>query len=98
VPVLVILLIEVAVAIAIAAALLALRYRADRLALRRRVIVNMLDGTAYDGVLWARRGRLVILKDTIRHERGLEPTPVDGEVLIDRGRVDFLQVTPAGGA
>lgn len=64
----------------------------NRLAVRRRVMVNLVDGKAVSGVLWARRGRLLVLKDATLHEPGAEPTTVDGEVLVERHRVDFVQV------
>lgn len=59
---------------------------------RRRVMVNLVDGKAISGVLWSRRARLLVLKDATLHERGVDPTTVDGEVLVDRHRVDFVQV------
>lgn len=63
-----------------------------RTAVRRRVLVNLVDGKAIAGVLWARRGPLLVLKDATLHGPGPEPVPVDGEVLVERGRVDFVQV------
>ena len=66
--------------------------RQNALAVRERVMVNLIDGKALSGVLWARRGEFLILKDATLHERGTEPTPVDGQVLVERDRVDFVQV------
>lgn len=63
-----------------------------RLAVRRRVMVNLVDGKAVSGVLWSQHGRLIVLKDATLHVPGAEPTPVDGEVLVERHRVDFVQV------
>ena len=70
--------------------------RANRLAVRRRVLANLIDGQAMNGVLYARRGRYLVLRDVTLHTPGTEPTQMDGEVLLDRDRVDFLQVLGAG--
>lgn len=64
---------------------------ARRYAIRRRVLVNLLSGSAVDGVLWMRRGGILVLREARLIESGAEPAPMDGEVLIDRARVDFIQ-------
>jgi len=62
---------------------------------RRQVIVNLDTGRTFEGVLWASRGPLL----TLRHARTLQPgsdaIPVDGEVVVPRGRVEFIQVVEA---
>lgn len=63
-----------------------------RLAVNRRVVVNLTTGTAIEGVLWSERGPLIVVKDARLLERGAGPTPVDGEVLVERDRIDFVQV------
>jgi hypothetical protein len=80
-----------AVVLVVAAVLAGWLTRQNRLAVRRRVMVNLVDGKAVEGLLWARRGRVLVLKDATLHERGVDPTTVDGEVLVDRHRVDFVQ-------
>lgn len=72
--------------------LLAVFVPARRVALRKRVMVNLTDDKAIGGVLWSRKGGYVVLKDATLHVRGTDPTPIDGEVLVDRSRVDFVQV------
>lgn len=67
-----------------------------RTAVRRRVVVNLSD-KAFSGVLWAKRGPLLVLRDAELLEAGREPQRVDGEVVIERARVEFTQVLPAGG-
>lgn len=62
--------------------------------LYRRVLVNTDDDRAFDGVLYARRGPLLVLKDARLIEAGAEPVPLDGEVIIERPRVTFIQVHP----
>lgn len=63
----------------------------DRFGIRRRVLVSLVDGKAFDGVLWARKGRLIVLRDARLIEPGAEPVPVDGDLLVDRDRIDFVQ-------
>lgn len=58
----------------------------------RRVIVNLKTGKAFRGVLWERRGEYLVLRDAqmIREREG--PLPVDGELVVDKTNVDFMQV------
>lgn len=67
-------------------------HRGRRLAVRHRVVVNLVDGTAVSGVLWSRIGRQVVIRGAELLERGSEPVGVDGEVVIDRDRVAFVQI------
>ncbi|MER7813651.1 hypothetical protein ABZ714_30685 [Streptomyces sp. NPDC006798] len=68
-----------------------------RTAVRRRVVVNLTTDKAFDGVLWAKRGALLVLRDARLLEAGREPQPIDGEVVIERTRVEFVQVLAGGG-
>lgn len=63
-----------------------------RTVLRRRVVVNLAD-KAFEGVLWAKRGPLLVLKDATLMQHGAADTPLDGEVVVERARVEFIQVT-----
>lgn len=67
-----------------------------RTAVRRRVVVNLAD-KAVDGVLWAKRGPLLVLRDAKLLHAGAPPVPVDGEIVIERSRVEFIQVLAGGG-
>lgn len=67
-----------------------------RTAVRKRVVVN-LQGSAFRGVLWAKRGPLLVLRHAELLEAGREPMPLDGEVVVERSRVEFIQVLPGGG-
>ncbi len=58
----------------------------------RRVLVNLLDGRAFDGILYARRGPLLELRDAHLLTEGADPVAVDGAVLIERPQVAFIQV------
>lgn len=69
---------------------------ARRVMIRRRVLVNLTSGQAVNGVLWARRGRLLVLKDAQLLEPGAEPTAMDGDVVIGRERVEFVQAVGGG--
>lgn len=59
-------------------------------------MVNLKTDKAFSGVLYAKRGNLLILKGARLLQPGLEPTHVDGEVVIERSNVDFLQILPEG--
>lgn len=63
-----------------------------RLALRRRVIVNLKTDKAIEGVLTRRRWRLLELRDASLHEAGRTPVKMDGSILVERANVDFVQV------
>ncbi|MEU2789023.1 hypothetical protein [Streptomyces sp. NPDC007100] len=67
-----------------------------RTAVRKRVVVNLPD-KAFNGVLWAQRGPLLVLRDVQLLEAGRAPQPVDGEVVIERARVEFTQVLAGAG-
>ncbi|WP_254400761.1 hypothetical protein [Streptomyces sp. AC555_RSS877] len=58
------------------------------------MIVNLGD-KAFAGILWAKRGSLLVLKDAVLMQHGAADTPLDGEVIVERSKVDFIQV--AGG-
>ena len=60
---------------------------------RRRCLVNMLgDEGTIEGVLWARRGAWVILKDGRLLRPNGDAVRVDGDVMIDRATIAFIQV------
>ena len=67
-----------------------------RTAVRKRVLVNLKTDKALTGVLWAKRGRLLIIKDTQLLEAGRQPLGMDGEAIIELDNVDFVQVLPEG--
>lgn len=61
---------------------------------RRQVIVSLITDKAFKGILWAKRGPLLVLRNAaILAEDGPEGgVPVDGEVVIERSLVEFIQV------
>lgn len=67
---------------------------ARRVALRRRVLVQLTTGRALRGVLWQRRGRLIVLRSAEVIEPGRAPVEAVGDVLIEADRVEWVQVLP----
>lgn len=68
------------------------RVAAGRLAVRHRVVVNLVTGQAVRGVLWHRRGRSLVLRDAELFEPGnSRPTAMDGEAIVDRDQVLIVQ-------
>lgn len=65
---------------------------ARRLVTRKRVLVSLRSGSAVEGVLWKRRGRVVVLKSAQLHEPGSAPASMDGDVVVDRDQVEYTQV------
>lgn len=65
-----------------------------RTALRRRVLVNLRTDKAFSGIIWSKRGSLVVLRDAAILESGRPPVAMDGEVVIERSNIDFVQVLP----
>ncbi len=65
---------------------------ARRLVARRRVLVNLRSGRAMNGVMWARRGRTLVLQQVELIEPGSAAVVMDGMVVIDRDQVEFVQV------
>lgn len=63
-----------------------------RTAVRKRVLVNLRTEKAFRGVLWAKRGPLLVIRGAELFEAGRPPVAMDGEVVVDRSNVDFVQV------
>lgn len=94
-PVTIALLVVCAVAVGLAAGVFAAGRLAWRTVERRRVIVNLVDGSALAGLLWARRGPLLVLRNAVLHEHG-QDIGVDGEAVVERSRVAWIQSLPRG--
>lgn len=62
-----------------------------RIVYRRRVVVNLTDGSAIEGVLYRQDGPLLVIKNATYLERGAQPAPLDGDTVIERDRVLFIQ-------
>ena len=62
-----------------------------KIAMSRRVMVNLTSGSAIDGILWDERAPLLVLRDANLHGEG-GSAPLDGDVIIERDRIAFVQV------
>lgn len=61
--------------------------------INRRVIINLksADGKAIDGVLVGHAGPVLLVKGATLLRAGHEPVSMDGEVVVDRENIDFIQ-------
>lgn len=59
-----------------------------------RVLVNLEDGRAFDAVLYDQRGPLLVLRNATLLTPDEDPVTVDGEVVIERMKVSFIQTRP----
>jgi small nuclear ribonucleoprotein (snRNP)-like protein len=57
----------------------------------KRVVVNLKSGRALDGLLVRRSADLLFLRNATVMEPGAEPARLDGEAVIARADVDFIQ-------
>lgn len=60
--------------------------------LNRNVLVNLLSGNAVAGVCTHETRHALILRGATVHEPGADAAAADGELLIDRANVDFIQL------
>jgi len=58
----------------------------------RNVVVNTKTDRAFRGVLWDRQGDYLVLRNTEMLRGRGEVTPMDGDVVIDKDNIDFIQV------
>jgi small nuclear ribonucleoprotein (snRNP)-like protein len=63
-----------------------------RVAYSKRVLVNLKSGAAFRGFLVKEVGQLLVLQQAELIEPGAESVSVPGEILIDKGNVEFIQV------
>lgn len=54
--------------------------------------MSLFSGSAVGGVLTNTPGDLLILQGCTVYEPGAEPTLAEGEVVVDRVNVDYLQI------
>ena len=64
----------------------------DRYPTKRRVVVNTKTDRAFRGVLWRKAWGYLVLRDAEMIKPGGETVRMDGELVIERANVDFLQV------
>lgn len=61
----------------------------------RRVIVATKSGKDFRGILWDRHGEYLVLRDAELLQgqgRTTTATKIDGELVIERANVDYIQV------
>jgi hypothetical protein len=58
---------------------------------KRRVVVNLKTGRALEGILYAKRGPLYVLRNATLHDEGRQLN-MDGEAVIERQDVEWVQV------
>ena len=75
----------------LAGAWLAVSWWTWRPLVRRRVVVQLDDGSSFDGVAMSRRGPLLVLDDVTVRVAGSSQR-IDGRVVVERTRVVFIQV------
>lgn len=79
--------------VAIAGACLPRRDRLMRRQLRYTVVASLKTGSAFRGVLFDVDGRSLVLRsaEALTGEGDRVPIPVDGELVLARAEVEFLQ-------
>ncbi|HOA04101.1 MAG: hypothetical protein QG655_2589 [Actinomycetota bacterium] len=60
--------------------------------LNRKVLVSLYSGSAVSGVLTSSTSAYLILRGCVVHEAGVEPVSADGEVVVERANVDYVQI------
>lgn len=73
------------------AAVLFVRWWTWRPVVKHRAVVQMVDGTAFDGAIMSRRGALLVMSDVTARIPGGEQR-LDGQVVVERSRVAYMQV------
>lgn len=58
----------------------------------KSVIVNLKTGTAFRGVVWRQTGGYMVLRNAVVLHRNKESQSVDGEVVVNRSEIEFIQV------
>ncbi len=62
-----------------------------RIAISRKVMVNLRSGSAIEGVLWDEQRPLIVLRSAVLHTNG-QHAPLDGEVVVHQDEIAFVQV------
>ncbi len=59
---------------------------------KQKVIVNTRTDRAFRGILWRRAWGYLVLRQAEMLQAAGETIPMDGELVIERRNVDFIQV------
>ena len=63
-----------------------------RLAYSKRVLVNLKSGAAFRGYLVKELGQLIVLQQAEIIEPGAEAVAAQGEILIEKNNIEFVQI------
>ncbi|UXE04978.1 RNA binding protein [Gordonia phage Lton] len=60
---------------------------------QQRVVINLKSGTAVIGVVTEKKRTFCVVRDAAVVAPGAPgPTPADGEIVVDRGEIDYIQI------
>jgi hypothetical protein len=59
---------------------------------RKTGIVNLISGTSFRGVIWQVAGTWLVIRNVEMLRNNGDVTAVDGEVVVSRDHVDFIQL------
>jgi hypothetical protein len=62
---------------------------------RKTGIVNLMSGTSFRGVIWQVAGTWLVIRNVEMLRNNGDVTAVDGEVVVSRDHVDFIQLVNA---
>jgi hypothetical protein len=62
--------------------------------IRRKVVINTKSERSFVGILWSRSFGIWKMKNVMLLKDSGEQVPVDGEVVVLREDIDFVQVLP----
>lgn len=65
--------------------------RSWRRLLTKRVVINLKSGESLDGFLIRQSGPLLFVRDAAFLQPGSEPMAMDGEIIVERSQVEFIQ-------
>lgn len=58
----------------------------------RKVLVSLMSGNGISGVCTHDGRTTVVLRGAVVHQPDAEPAPADGELIIDRINIDYVQL------
>ncbi|QGJ87557.1 Ro-like RNA binding protein [Gordonia phage Faith5x5] len=60
---------------------------------QQRVVINLKSGTAVIGVVTAKKRTFCVVRDAAIVSVGApSPVPADGEIVVDRNEIDYIQI------
>jgi len=68
------------------------RDKLKNLLIAKKVLVNLINGKAFRGVLYDSQKAFILLKDAEIIEPGNNPVKATGSIIILKEKIDFIQV------